>query len=134
MAESAAGGARPVAAAAKHLGRVEAELESAKDRLCATIEELATANEQLKSSNEELQSANRELESSKEELQAVNDQLQTVNTELAMRVADLGRVNSDLKDLLKSTEIDQLQGRGAAAGLSGEAEAGQADRSAAAGG
>jgi two-component system CheB/CheR fusion protein len=134
MTESAAGGGSSGAAVAKHLRRVEAELESAKDRLCATIEELAKDNEQLKSSNEGLQSANRELESSKEELQAVNDQLQTVNTELALRVADLGRANSDLKSLLKSTQIDRPQGRGAAADLVAEAEAGQADRCEAAGG
>ena len=83
-----------------------------RERLQATIEELETTNEELKSSNEEyqsineeLQSANEELETSKEELQSVNEELQTVNGELAHRVNELGRANSDLKNLLESTQI-----------------------------
>ena len=64
----------------------------------ATIEALETTNEELKSSNEEYQSLN-------EELQSVNEELTTVNGELAHRVHELGRVNSDLKNLLESTQI-----------------------------
>lgn len=92
--------------------RLEAELRLTKDRLQTTIEELESTNEELKASNEEyqsineeLQSANEELETSKEELQAVNEELQTVNGELAHRVGELGRANSDLKNLLESTQI-----------------------------
>jgi two-component system, chemotaxis family, CheB/CheR fusion protein len=92
--------------------RLEAELRVTKDRLQATIEELESTNEELKSSNEEyqsineeLQSANEEMETSKEELQSVNEELQTVNGELAHRVGELGRTNSDLKNLLESTQI-----------------------------
>ncbi|MGO4837644.1 PAS domain-containing protein, partial [Rhizobiaceae sp. 2RAB30] len=42
---------------------------------------------------------------SKEELQSLNEELQTVNGELAHRVEELGRANSDLKNLLESTQI-----------------------------
>ncbi|MFD1613066.1 CheR family methyltransferase [Sphingomonas tabacisoli] len=96
----------------EHVERLEAELRLTKERLQATIEELESTNEELKSSNEEyqsineeLQSANEELETSKEELQSVNEELQTVNAELGHRVADLARANSDLKNLLESTQI-----------------------------
>lgn len=96
----------------EHVERLEADLRLAKDRLQATIEELESTNEELKSSNEEyqsineeLQSANEELETSKEELQSVNEELQTVNAELDHRVRDLARANSDLRNLLESTQI-----------------------------
>ena len=91
---------------------LEAELRTTKDRLQATIEELESTNEELKASNEEyqslneeLQSANEELETSKEELQSVNEELTTVNGELGYRVQELGRINSDLKNFLESTQI-----------------------------
>jgi len=92
--------------------RLEAELRLSKERLQSTIEELESANEELKSSNEEyqsineeLQSANEELETSKEELQSVNEELQTVNGELGHRVNELAKANSDLNNLLESTQI-----------------------------
>ena len=107
------GGAPPSAAAqGEHARRLEAELRVTRDRLQATIEELESTNEELKSSNEEyqslneeLQSANEEMETSREELQSVNEELTTVNGELAHRVQELGRANSDLKNLLESTQI-----------------------------
>ena len=96
----------------EHVDRLEAELRLTKERLQATIEELESTNEELKSSNEEyqsineeLQSANEELGTSKEELQSVNEELQTVNSELDTRVRDLARANSDLRNLLESTQI-----------------------------
>ena len=92
--------------------RLETDLRLTKDRLQATIEELESTNEELKSSNEEyqsvneeLQSSNEELETSKEELQSVNEELQTVNSELDHGVRDLRRANSDLRNLLESTQI-----------------------------
>ncbi|MEX6506577.1 CheR family methyltransferase [Jiella sp. M17.18] len=92
--------------------QLERELRTTNERLQATVEELESTNEELKSSNEEyqslneeLQSANEELETSKEELQSVNEELTTVNGELAHRVQELGRANSDLKNLLESTQI-----------------------------
>jgi len=96
----------------EHVQRLEADLRLTRERLQATIEELESTNEELKSSNEEyqsineeLQSANEELETSKEELQSVNEELQTVNGELAHRVNELAKSNSDLKNLLESTQI-----------------------------
>jgi len=95
-----------------HVQRLESDLRLTRERLHSTIEELETANEELKSSNEEyqsineeMQSANEELETSKEELQSVNEEMQTVNGELASRVQDLAIANSDLKNLLESTQI-----------------------------
>ncbi|PYE23900.1 two-component system CheB/CheR fusion protein [Rhizobium sp. PP-CC-3A-592] len=95
-----------------HIQRLETDLRVTRDRLQATIEELESTNEELKSSNEEyqsineeLQSASEEMETSKEEVQSVNEELQTVNGELAHRVTELGRANSDLKNLLEATKI-----------------------------
>jgi two-component system CheB/CheR fusion protein len=92
--------------------QLESELLQIRERLQASVEELESTNEELKSSNEEyqsineeLQSANEELETSKEELHSVNEELSTVNAELAHRVLELGRANSDLKNLLESTQI-----------------------------
>jgi two-component system, chemotaxis family, CheB/CheR fusion protein len=92
--------------------QLENELRATKERLQTTTEELESSNEELKSGNEELssmneelQSANEELETSKEELQSINEELQTVNAELGARVDELGRLNSDIANLLESTQI-----------------------------
>lgn len=95
-----------------HVQTLDTELRVTHERLQAMIEELESTNEELKSSNEEyqslneeLQSANEELETSKEELQSVNEEVTTVNGELAHRVQELAHANSDLKNLLESTQI-----------------------------
>ena len=92
--------------------QLEAELREARERLQAVAEEAETTGEELKASNEEyqslneeLQSANEELQTSKEELQSLNEELTTVNGELSLRVQELGRSNSDLKNFLESTQI-----------------------------
>ena len=94
------------------LAELERELEQAREALQATREEMQTSQEELKSSNEELQSTNEELQStneelttSKEEMQSLNEELQTVNTELQAKVDDFSVVNSDMKNLLDSTDI-----------------------------
>ncbi|MBX3501067.1 MAG: PAS domain-containing protein [Alphaproteobacteria bacterium] len=94
------------------LRQIEQELRATKERLQTTTEELESSNEELKSGNEELssmneelQSANEELETSKEELQSINEELQTVNAELNARVDELSRANSDVANLLESTQI-----------------------------
>jgi two-component system CheB/CheR fusion protein len=94
------------------LRQLEQELRTTKERLQTTTEELESSNEELKSGNEELssmneelQSANEELETSKEELQSINEELQTVNAELNARVEELSRANSDIANLLESTQI-----------------------------
>ncbi len=96
-------------------GRVtelEKELASTRETLQATIEEaqsaneeLRSANEEMQSTNEELQSTNEEMETSKEELQSVNEELSTVNSELQSKIDLLSRSESDMKNLLDSTDI-----------------------------
>ncbi|MDP4023544.1 CheR family methyltransferase [Methylobacterium sp. NEAU 140] len=98
-----------------HTRRLETELRTTQERLQATNEELESTNEELKASNEEyqalneeLQSMNEELQTSKEELQSVNEELTTLNGELGHRVRELSRANSDLKNLMESTQIATL--------------------------
>jgi two-component system CheB/CheR fusion protein len=95
-----------------NIRQLEMELRATRERLQTTTEELESSNEELKSGNEELssmneelQSANEELETSKEELQSINEELQTVNAELNSRVEELSRANSDIANLLESTQI-----------------------------
>jgi two-component system CheB/CheR fusion protein len=68
-------------------------------------EELISTNEELQSTNEELQSTNEELTTSREEMQSMNEELQTVNAEQQSKMDEFSRVNSDMKNLLNSTEI-----------------------------
>jgi two-component system CheB/CheR fusion protein len=81
------------------------QLQSAIDEQEAATEELKSANEEYQSVNEELQSSNEELETSKEEMQSINEELQTVNAELSSKNDALARLNSDLRNLLESTQI-----------------------------
>ncbi len=94
---------------------LERELRATRERLEATIDQLETSNEEMKSANEEyqsvneeLQSTNEELETSKEEMQSINEELQTVNAELNSKNEMLVRLNSDLRNLLDSTQIATL--------------------------
>jgi two-component system, chemotaxis family, CheB/CheR fusion protein len=96
----------------RNLEQLERELRETRERLQSTAEEYETAIEELKSSNEEmvsvneeLQSTNEELETSKEELQSVNEELQTVNHELTVKIDELDRTSSDLKNLYEATDI-----------------------------
>jgi two-component system, chemotaxis family, CheB/CheR fusion protein len=96
----------PVDASSEEMIRhLESELRAAQEHAQAAFEELETSNEELKSANEEYQSTNEELETSKEELQSFNEELETVNTELNRKVAELDKANSDLQNLLESTQI-----------------------------
>ncbi len=97
------------------LQHLEAELEHLKEQLSlsveqheASIEELKSANEELQAVNEEMRSTAEELETSKEELQSVNEELTTVNNELKGKVDELSRSNSDLQNLMASTEIGTI--------------------------
>jgi two-component system, chemotaxis family, CheB/CheR fusion protein len=96
----------------RNLEQLERELRETRERLQSMAEEYETAIEELKSSNEEmvsvneeLQSTNEELETSKEELQSVNEELQTVNHELTVKIDELDRTSSDLKNLYEATDI-----------------------------
>src|SRR4029077_7894328 len=54
--------------------------------------------------NEELQSGNEELETGREEMQSLNEELATVNAELRAKVDDLADAQSDLQNLVNSTD------------------------------
>ncbi|WP_373356609.1 CheR family methyltransferase [Pseudoroseicyclus sp. CXY001] len=92
---------RELALTRKRVVALQQEYESAEQELRAT-------NEELLSMNEELQSSNEELETSREELQSINEELETINAELSENNRQLGRANSDLNNLLESTDIATL--------------------------
>ena len=101
--------------AAVDMEALDHELQTTKTQLQATIDELETSKEDMRSAteeyqsvNEELQSSNEELETSKEEMQSINEELQTINAEMISKNDMLTRVNSDLKNLLDSTEISTI--------------------------
>lgn len=95
--------------------QLDEDLLRTKDQLRVTIEQYETSTEELKASNEELQvineelrSTTEELETSKEELQSVNEELTTVNHELKDKVDEISRFNSDLQNLMASTDIGTI--------------------------
>ena len=97
------------------VARLEDDLAETRNRLRASAEQSETSTEELKASNEELQaineelhSATEELETSKEELQSLNEELTTVNQELKEKVDEASRVNSDLQNLMHSTDIGTI--------------------------
>jgi two-component system, chemotaxis family, CheB/CheR fusion protein len=87
------------------LQRLRDEIQTLREESRAAKEELQSANEELQSTNEELQSTNEELTTSKEEMQSMNEELQTINNELQTKLDDLALAQSDMKNLLNSTEI-----------------------------
>ena len=112
MQARASGRSRKTATHDARLAELELELQQARDELQTTREEMETSqeeltstNEEFQSTNEELQSTNEELTTSKEEMQSLNEELQTVNAELQAKMDDLSRTNSDLKNLLNSTDV-----------------------------
>ncbi|MDP1535509.1 MAG: PAS domain-containing protein, partial [Rubrivivax sp.] len=90
------------------LQRAREEAQALREEMRAQQEELQASNEELQSTNEELQSTNEELTSSKEEMQSMNEELQAVNTELLVKLDDLALAQSDMTNLLNSTEIATL--------------------------
>lgn len=87
---------------------LELELLKKQEHLQVTVEELETTNEELQSANEELMSANEELQSTNEELQSVNEELYTVNSEYQEKIRQLTEANSDLDNVINSTDIGIL--------------------------
>jgi two-component system, chemotaxis family, CheB/CheR fusion protein len=57
------------------------------------------------SSTADLKTANEELQAMNEELQSINEEINTINQELKYKVEELGRANSDLQNLMTSTQI-----------------------------
>jgi two-component system CheB/CheR fusion protein len=90
------------------LARAREEVRALRQEMRSSQEQLQSANEELQSINEELQSANEELTTSKEESQSMNEELQTVNAELRSKLDDLALAQSDMQNLLNSTEIATL--------------------------
>ena len=89
----------------ERINDLEQEVQFTRENLQATIEELQTSNEELQATNEELLAANEELQSTNEELQSVNEELNTVNTEYQEKNLELGALNSDMRNLMGSTDI-----------------------------
>ena len=90
------------------LAHAREEIRALRQEMRASQEELQSANEELQSTNEELQSANEELTTSKEESQSMNEELQTINAELHSKLDDLALAQSDMQNLLNSTDIATL--------------------------
>jgi two-component system CheB/CheR fusion protein len=95
--------------------RLEEELQRTKDQLQkiieqyeSSVEELKASNEEQQAINEELRSASEEVETSKEEIQSVNEELTTINHELKDKIEEVSRVNSDLQNLMASTDIGTI--------------------------
>jgi two-component system, chemotaxis family, CheB/CheR fusion protein len=93
------------AAHAAELQQYRDEIVRLREEARASREELQAANEELQSTNEELQSTNEELTTSREEMQSINEELQTINAELHSKLDDLALAQSDMKNVLNSTEI-----------------------------
>ncbi len=90
------------------LAHAREEIRALRQEMGASQEELQSANEELQSTNEELQSANEELTTSKEESLSMNEELQTINAELQSKLDDLALAQSDMQNLLNSTDIATL--------------------------
>ena len=87
---------------------VAEELKRWKEEARALRQEMGASAEELQAANEELQSANEELTTSKEEAQSMNEELQTINSELQSKLDDLALAQSDMQNLLNSTDIATL--------------------------
>ncbi|MBZ0231494.1 MAG: PAS domain-containing protein [Deltaproteobacteria bacterium] len=90
------------------LHRTREQLRTTIEQYETSLEELKASNEELHAINEELRSATEELETSKEEQQSINEELTTVNHELKSKVDEISRANSDLQNLMTSTDIGVL--------------------------
>jgi two-component system, chemotaxis family, CheB/CheR fusion protein len=87
------------------LHRAQKQMHSSMEDASAFAEELMASNEELQAINEELRSTTEELEAGNEELQSVNEELVTLNLELSDTVAETGKANDDLRNLIASTGI-----------------------------
>ena len=87
---------------------LQSELRRKRHEARQLIAELEATNEELQASNRELMASNEELQSTNEELQSVNEELYTVNLELQNKNEELILFNTDLDNLLKSTEIGTI--------------------------
>jgi two-component system CheB/CheR fusion protein len=94
-----------VEALQQELRTLQVRHQATSDELESQVENMKSVTEEYQSVNEELQSSNEELETAKEEMQSVNEELQTINGELHGKNELLMQANSDLQNLLDSTQI-----------------------------
>lgn len=87
--------------AVERIEDLEREVQFTRENLQTTIEELQATNEELLAANEELQSTN-------EELQSVNEELNTVNAEYQNKVLELTELNTDMDNLMTSSDIPTI--------------------------
>jgi PAS domain S-box-containing protein len=66
---------------------------------------MQASNHELQVMNQELRCATEELEVNRQELQSINEELSVVNQELSTNINDLGKVNTDLQNLIDATAI-----------------------------
>ncbi len=93
---------------AEEIQRLNEELQTTREEMQTSHEELKSTNEELQSSNEEMQSTNEELTTSKEEMQSLNEELNSLNAELQSKIENAERNESDINNLLNSSEIATL--------------------------
>ncbi|WP_165351951.1 chemotaxis protein CheB [Salipiger sp. IMCC34102] len=86
---------------AAYIQELEADLDDAREKVRAAVEELETSNEELKSSNEEMMSMN-------EELQSANEELTTTNDELNLKITEVREANSDLANFIRATKVSTI--------------------------
>lgn len=89
----------------QEIQHLKTSLHATVEQYEATVEELKASNEELQAMNEEARSTAEELETGKEELQSVNEEIIAINSELKSNVEDLARTNSDMQNLMVSSEI-----------------------------
>ena len=87
---------------------LELELARSEQQGQKLLNQLEATNEELQSSNRELLASNEEMQSTNEELQSVNEELYTVNNEFQRKNDELNDINTDVSNLLKSTQISTI--------------------------
>lgn len=93
------------AEASHRITELEYELQQSRENLQATIEELETTNQEQQATNEELIASNEELQSTNQELHSVNEELHIVNIQYQSKIQELIELNSDVENLLRTTDI-----------------------------
>jgi C4-dicarboxylate-specific signal transduction histidine kinase len=97
-----------VAERTRQLSDVNEELRQEISERKRTEEALRASYNELQRLNEELQVTYDELEETTEALESSRDALQAVNEELQARVAEVSLTNSDLRNLMESTDIGTI--------------------------
>ncbi|MEM1324541.1 MAG: PAS domain-containing protein [Bacteroidota bacterium] len=92
----------------ERLDLLEKEVDLSQEKKRALMNELEATNEELKTSNGELMASNEELVSTNEELQSVNEEIHTVNSELQLKNEELLMTQTDINNMLESTDIGIL--------------------------